>query len=386
MRRSPIRVAEPVLDGNERAYVLDCLDSTWISSRGKYIERFEAMVAEFVGVRHAIATNNGTTALHLALAALGIGPGDEVIVPTLTYIASVNAIRYCGATPVFVDCSSPSLALDPQQVEEKITSRTRGIVPVPLYGHPVDWTALSELADQFQLSVVEDAAEALGARFQDRPVGAWGTCATFSFFGNKIITTGEGGMVVTDDAELAARLRLLRGQAVSPDRCYWHNEVGFNYRMTNVAAAIGCAQMEKIDDHLARRQQVASWYFSALDGHRDLFLLPDSAPNAHHCYWMFSVVMRSAISASRDDLISQLAECGIETRPIFYPVHWMPPYQEAVGTYPVAEYHSRRGISLPTHGRLTEEDVRYVSEQLVRLARSSVREDTPVSEPSRRAA
>lgn len=367
MRQPSIRVAEPVLNGNERKYVLDCLDSTWISSRGKYIEKFEAQVAEFVGVDHAVATNNGTTALHLALAALNLQPGDEVIVPTLTYIASVNAIRYCGATPVFVDSVSPSMTLDPDQIEAKITPRTRGIVSVPLYGHPVHWDKLQSVADRHGLFVVEDAAEALGASYRNRMVGSWGDCATFSFFGNKIITTGEGGMVVTQDAELAARLRLLRGQAVSPERCYWHNEVGYNYRMTNVAAAIGCAQMEQIEHHLSRRQSVAAEYFEVLTPHRDRFQLPDAAPDAHHCYWMYSVVLHSDLPFGRDEVMAGLAEAGVETRPVFYPVHWMPPYQEALGSYPVAEALAGRGISLPTHGKLTNEDIRFVAKQLVNV-------------------
>jgi perosamine synthetase len=371
MRQPPIRVAEPVLDGNERRYVLDCLDSSWISSRGKYIEQFEGLVREFCGVGHAVATNNGTTALHLALAAQGIGPGDEVIVPTLTYIASVNAIRYCGATPVFVDSQNATMTLDPDHVERKITPRTRGIVSVPLFGHPVDWHKLADVAARHRLFVVEDAAEALGASYAGRMVGSWGTCATFSFFGNKIITTGEGGMIVTDDPQLAARLRLLRGQAVSPERCYWHNEVGYNYRMTNVAAAIGCGQMERIADHLARRQQVASWYFAHLNGHRDLFALPDQAPECHHCYWMYSIDIRDQL-VDRDEVIAELAACGIETRPVFYPVHWMPPYAEPRGSYPVAEFQSSQGISLPTHGRLSQDDVAFVCQQLVRIVRTKL--------------
>lgn len=383
MGRQPIRVAEPILDGNERSYVLDCLDSTWISSRGKYIEQFEAMVAAYCGVGHAVATNNGTTALHLALVALGVGPGDEVIVPTLTYIASVNAIQYCGATPVFVDSLAPSMTLDPVDVTRKITPRTRGIVSVPLFGHPVEWHALQEVATRHQLFVLEDAAEALGSSYAGRMTGAWGTCATFSFFGNKIITTGEGGMVVTDDAQLAARLRLLRGQAVSPERCYWHNEVGYNYRMTNVAAAIGCGQMERIANHLARRQQVARWYFQHLEAHRDLLLLPDQAANCHHCYWMYSIVVKDS-DVDRNQVMSQMAATGIETRPIFYPVHWMPPYQEPVGGYPVAEFHSSHGISLPTHGKLSEEDVAYVCEQLVASVQQLVAE--PQRAEQRRAA
>jgi perosamine synthetase len=367
MRRPSIRVAEPLLNGNERAYVLDCLDSTWISSRGKYIEQFERLVADFCGVKYAVATNNGTTALHLALTAQGIGPGDEVIVPTLTYIASVNAIRFCGATPVLVDSVGPQMTLDPRGIEEKLTARTRGIVTVPLFGHPVDTVAIEAIARRHELFIVEDAAEALGAQIAGRRVGAWGDCATFSFFGNKIITTGEGGMIVTDNESLSQRMRFLRGQAVSPDRSYWHTDVGFNYRMTNVAAAIGCAQMERIDDHLRRREQVAQWYFRQLGPYRSQLILPDAASGCRHCYWMYSVVFKSELNVDRDAVMQTLAERGIETRPVFYPVHWMPPYREPHGSYPVAEAYALNGISLPTHGKLSEDDVNYVCQQLIQV-------------------
>lgn len=360
-----IHVAEPCLDGNEKIYVMDCLESSWISSRGKYIEQFEEMVADFCSAKHAVATNNGTTALHLALASLGICPGDEVIVPTLSYIASANAVRYCGATPVFVDCCMPHLTLDPAQVVAKITNKTRAIMSVPLYGHPVDLGPLLEIAEEYGLFVVEDAAEALGAKYRGRPVGSLGTCVTFSFFGNKIITTGEGGMIVTQDGDLANRLRLLRGQGVSPTRRYWHTEVGFNYRMTNICAAIGCAQMERIDYHLSRRREVADWYFEALKFHDDIFVLPYQAAWAHHCYWMFTLTMRDHVGVQRDAVIQAMERRGIETRPVFYPMHSMPPYQYDTNRYPVADRYALRGISLPTHAGLSRVDVDLVCRELM---------------------
>ncbi|MCP4191239.1 MAG: DegT/DnrJ/EryC1/StrS family aminotransferase [Planctomycetaceae bacterium] len=378
-----IRVAEPVLDGNECRYVMDCLESSWISSRGKYIEQFEATIANFCGVSHAIATNNGTTALHLALAAHDLGPDDEVIVPTLTYIASVNAIRYCGARPVFVDSTYPALTMDINQIEEKITPRTRGIVSVSLYGQPLDYHPLLQIADDHNLFVVDDAAEALGARYHSERVGSLGSCATFSFFGNKIITTGEGGMVVTNNPSLAKRLRFLRGQAVSPNRSYWHTDVGFNYRMTNIAAAIGCAQMENIEAHLERRQNVAHWYSRHLRSASHLFDLPFPQPDTHHSYWMYTVLLRQNLNISRDAVIHRLSQRGIETRPIFYPVHWMPPYQEPRGHYPVAEQHAPNGISLPTHGRLREDQVKRVCDELIEVVNSELNE---FADPSRQAA
>ncbi len=362
MASDGIQVAQPVLDGNEMKYVADCIESTWVSSRGAYIERFEAMMAAFCGVRHAVATNNGTTALHLALAALGIGDKDEVIVPSLTYVASVNAIRYCGGRPVFVDSLYPSMTIDVDAVAARITSRTKAVVSVPLYGMPVDIQPLEQLCDRYGLPLVEDAAEALGARYAGRPIGAWGTCATFSFFGNKIITTGEGGMIVTDDPSLADRMRFLRGQAVASDRPYWHTDVGFNYRMTNIAAALGCAQMEKIEVHLQRRQEVAHWYREGLALLESWIQLPRASPDRQHCYWMYTVLLRDQHASQRDHVMSLLAQAGIETRPVFYPVHQMPPYRSLATDeqLPMAIRCSQSGISLPTHGRLTRQDVHRV--------------------------
>ena len=237
-----IFVAQPKMAGNERMYVLDCLDTNWISSNGKYIAAFEEAFAKYCGAKHAIAANNGTTALHLALVALDLKPGDEVIIPTVTYIATANAVRYCGATPVLVDVCADTMNINPADIERKITPKTRGIIPVHLYGHPADMDAVNRIATKHGLWVVEDAAEAHGAEVNGKKVGTLGTCATFSFFGNKIITTGEGGMVTTDDDELAAKLRLYRGQGMDPNRRYWFPVVGFNYRMTNIQAAIGLAQ------------------------------------------------------------------------------------------------------------------------------------------------
>ena len=288
--RNFIPVAAPTLGGNERAYVLECLDSTWISSSGRFLDAFEADFARFCGVSHAVAVNNGTTALHLALTALGIGPGDEVIVPNLTYIASANAVTYCGAKPVFVDCEPLTLNLDPDCIEARITPRTRAIMPVHLYGHPADMDRIIRLAARHDLHVVEDAAEAHGATYRGRPVGSFGACATFSFYGNKIITTGEGGMVVTDDSALAARLRLYRGQGLDPQRRYIHPVVGFNYRMTNIAAAIGLAQLERINTILAARRQVAAWYAERLAGIEGLRLL-GSQPWAAPVPWLVTVLL-----------------------------------------------------------------------------------------------
>ncbi len=363
-----IPVAAPSLDGREREYVLECLDTNWISSAGRFIGEFEDAFARACGVRHAIATNNGTTALHLALVALGIQPGDEVIVPTLTYIASANAVSYCGATPVFVDNDPTTFNMHPEAVEAAITPRTRAIMPVHLYGHPVDMDPILELAQRHGLHVVEDAAEAIGAQYKGRAVGSLGTCATFSFFGNKIITTGEGGMVTTDDDDLAARLRLFRGQGMDPQRRYWFPVIGYNYRMTNIAAAIGLGQLERLDHHLHARERVAEAYHARLAGLTDRLVLPAVMNWARHAYWMYTVVLTDRVAKSRDQVMVELEALGIESRPIFHPMHTLPPYQDQRGgPFPHAEHAGARGINLPTFGALQAGDIDRIGAALERV-------------------
>ncbi len=364
-----IPVAVPSLKGNEKKYVEQCLDSTWISSAGEFIGRFEQSFAEFCNVRHAVAINNGTTAIHLALVALGIGEGDEVLIPTLTYIATANAVAYCNAKPVLVDSEPGTMNMDAAQLEAKITPRTKAIIVVHLYGHPVDMDPVMDVALRHGLKVIEDAAEAHGAEYNGTRVGGIGDCATFSFFGNKIVTTGEGGMVTTNDDELAARLRLYRGQGMDPKRRYWFPVVGFNYRMTNVAAAIGLAQMERIDDALKARQQVAGWYEKAFAAHADIIQRPVVAPYAHHVYWMYTVQLIGLTDAQRDEVMQIMDANGIETRPVFYPMHVLPPYLEDGAPYPVANQQAAQGINLPTHAELEAEDVERVASSLVAAVR-----------------
>ena len=362
-----IPVAEPALVGREKEYVLACLESSWISSSGEYIHRFEERFAEFCDVEHAIGTCNGTVALHVALVALGIGPEDEVIVPTLTYVATANAVRYCGATPVLVDSEPTTWNLDPELVSAAVTPRTRAIIPVHLYGHPTDMDPLIELAASLELTVVEDAAEAHGARYRGQVVGSLGTCGVFSFYGNKIISTGEGGMVTTNDARLAARIRQLRGQGQDAERRYWFPVIGFNYRMTNVAAAIGLGQMERVDWHISRRRETAGWYRARLAGEDRVRFSPE-ADWAEHAYWMNCVVLDDEVEVARNEVMSRLAASGVETRPFFYPIHTLPPYGElaALRAYPVAERLAGRGFNLPSSALLSEDDVDYVCAALSR--------------------
>lgn len=354
---SKIPVAVPCLNGNEKKYVNECLDSTWISSAGEFIGRFEASFAEFCGVRHAVAINNGTTAIHLALVALGIGDGDEVIIPTLTYIATANAVRYCNAVPVLVDAEVGTMNIDPAAIEAKITPKTKAIIVVHLYGHPSDMDAVTSIARKHNLKIIEDAAEAHGAEVNGVRVGGIGDCATFSFFGNKIVTTGEGGMVTTNDEELAARLRLYRGQGMDPKRRYWFPVIGYNYRMTNIAAAIGLAQMENIDQALAARKRVAEWYDAALAAYADRVERPVVAGYAKHVFWMYTILLKGVTEAQRDEVMKSMDASGVETRPVFYPMHVLPPYAEDGAPYPVANDQASRGINLPTHALLESADI-----------------------------
>jgi perosamine synthetase len=360
MQKRFIPVAAPVLAGNEKKYVLDCLDTTWISSLGKYVQAFESEFAKFCGVEHATTCCNGTVALHLALLALNIGPGDEVIVPSMTYVATANVVKYCGAEAVFVDSEPGAWNIDPARIEEKITSRTRAIIPVHLYGFPADMDPIMSIAQRHGLYVVEDAAEAHGAEYKGRKVGSIGDLGVFSFYGNKVVTTGEGGMVVTNDSGIAERVLHLKGQGVDPKKRYWHTVVGYNYRMTNVTAAIGLAQLEQISHYLEKRHEVATWY------REDLAECPvewqQQQPWSRPIHWMVNVLVDDAYD--RDDIMHWMAEKGIETRPVFYPIHVLPPYRSDGLSFPIAERISRGGISLPTWAGLTRDDVRYVSENL----------------------
>ncbi|MGI9068870.1 MAG: DegT/DnrJ/EryC1/StrS family aminotransferase [Pyrinomonadaceae bacterium] len=354
-----IPVAEPVLEGNEKKYVLECLERGWISGSGKYVDAFEEQFAAFCDVPYAIAVANGTVALHVALMALGIGRGDEVIVPDLTYIASANAVSYCGAKPILADIDPVTWTLDPQDAARKISSATKAIMPVHLYGHPVDMDPILQLAKAHELYIVEDAAEAHGAEYKGRLVGGLGDIAAFSFFGNKIITAGEGGILTTNDRRLAKKIRLLKGQGVDPQRRYWFPIIGYNYRLTNLQAAVAVAQFERIDWFIERRREVARWYEEAL---RPLpVTLPSEAAWAKTVCWLYSICLPEEIE--RDVLIEQLMERGIETRPFFYPMHQMPPYYEPDGDlmFPVSTSRAMRGLSLPTSAKLSRDEVAYIA-------------------------
>lgn len=356
-----IPIYKPSLTGSERQYVLECIDSTWISSKGEFIERFEGAFAARTEVQYATTVSNGTVALHLALVALGIGPGDEVIVPTLTYVASANAIRYTGATPVFADSDEETWQLDVESVRKKMTDRTKAVMAVHLYGHPCDMAPLQELCGTQGLYLIEDCAEAFGSTYRGRHVGSFGDISTYSFFGNKTITTGEGGMVVTNNRTLYERAKRYKGQGLASQREYWHDVVGYNYRMTNICAAIGLAQLERADDLLKKKRRLATRYADELVGlplsvHRE-------SEGVQHSYWMFSILVDSP--QDREPLRQHMASSGIETRPVFYPVHTMPMY--STGTFeshPVAEGLAWRGINLPSWPDLSDDEIEFICHRI----------------------
>ena len=362
MRNIPIAI--PSFVGNEKKYLNECIETGWISSVGKFVGEFEEKFSHAVETKHALTCANGTVALHLALKAFDVGPGDEIIGPTLTYIASANAIKYCQVTPVFVDSDPVTWNMDPKEIESKITPRTKGIMVVHLYGQPCDMDPINEIAKRHGLFVLEDAAEALGASYKGKPVGSLGDCATFSFFGNKTLTTGEGGMISTGSAALAEKMRLYRGQGMDPNRRYWFPVIGYNYRMTNMQAAVGVAQLEKIDWHLQKRKEVALAYSELLGDLQDFVVPQGQDGNSVHSFWMFSVTLTDKVTQSRDKVMELMAADGIETRTVFNPMHVMPPYQDTPGKFPVAEKLAARGISLPTHAHLSREDVQFVTDRL----------------------
>jgi perosamine synthetase len=356
--RKNLPVAKPYFDDEEIALVNECIVSGWVSSGGAFVTEFEELVSKQCSRKHAIACSSGTTALHLALLAMGVNEGDEVIVPTLSFIASANAVTYIGAKPVFVDSEMGSWNIDPFKIEEAITPLTKAIMPVHLYGHPAQMDEINAIAHQHNLLVVEDAAEAQGAFYKDRSVGSLGHVATFSFFGNKVITTGEGGMIVTDDDEIASKARILRDHGMSPQKRYWHTELGFNYRMTNLQAAVGVAQMRKFDWIVQKKKNIADWYITNLSGCNGL-VLPPNLSWADNVYWLFTILIdEEQFGLSVSELAEVLKSNGIDTRPVFYPMHTQPIYvNDYQGSFPCADQLSRTGLSLPSSPDLTFDDV-----------------------------
>jgi len=376
MNTTFIPVSQPSITEEDIALVADAVRSGWVSSLGEYITRFEEEFARFCGSSYALTVSNGTAALHLALAALDTGPGDEVIVPDFTFVATANAVTYTGAQPVFVDIDAETLCIDPASMERAITKRTKAVIAVHLYGHPAAMDDILSVAREKNLHVIEDAAEAHGARINGKRVGSLGTFGTFSFYGNKIITTGEGGMLTTDCPRLYGRAKELRDHAMSPDKRYWHTCVGYNYRMTNIQAALGVAQLSRIEQVLFRRSQIFSRYRERLSGLSPL-TINRTAPWAENSYWAVNIENLLWDEPERNAVMARLKERGVDSRPYFYPVSDMPPYRHIVCDTPVAHRISPCGITLPSFSAMTDDQIDAVC---TALRDSIAREETSAYE------
>jgi perosamine synthetase len=354
-----VPLISPDLTGKEMEYLIEAFLSTWISSSGNYLGEFERMFADFCGCRHGIAVSNGTVALHLALMALGVGKGDEVIVPDLTFAATINAVLHAQATPVIVDIEKDSWCIDPREIEKAITPNTKAVIPVHLYGQPCDMSAIMAIAKKNRLFVLEDCAEAHGASFDGKKVGFFGNIGCFSFFGNKIITTGEGGMCVTNSQELDEKMRVLRDHGMSKTKKYWHEVIGYNYRMTNLQAAIGVAQLERIDEIIEARGKTEERYRKQLSGEKLIEFQRDDLPKRGKVTWLVSALVKNGI---KDVCMSKLKERKIDVRPFFYPLSEMDIYKKYVFSNKISREISKQGITFPSNTNLDENIFRAIKE------------------------
>lgn len=349
-----ISLAQPQLNGNEYKYLMDAFFSTWISSTGKYITQFEENFSNYCGVRYGIATSNGTTALHLALVALGIGAGDEVIVPDITFAATINAVIYTGATPVIVDVEEDSWCISPAEIEKAITSKTKAIIPVHIYGQPCNMGEICEIASRNNIYIVEDCAEAHGAEWKNKKVGSFGVVSCFSFFGNKVVTTGEGGMCVTNSKELNDKMRILRDHGMSKEKKYYHEVIGFNYRMTNLQAAIGTAQVERIDEILEWRIKLEEQYRQVLSKIPGVRLQRNDLLDRKKIAWLMSILVDAE---KRDKLLEVLKDNGIDVRAFFIPLSEMDIYKKYARNCHISKKISKMGLNLPTTFEIREKEV-----------------------------
>jgi perosamine synthetase len=368
-----ISVLEPSMMGNENKYVSECINTNWISSQGKFVNEFEKVFEAFHSETFALSVSNGTIALHLALIALGIGDGDEVIVPDLTFAASANAVIHSGATPVFSEVDPQTWCIDPHEAEKLISPRTKAIMPVHLYGHPCNMDLLKALCEKYELLMIEDAAEALGSEWMGKKVGTFGDAATFSFFGNKTISTGEGGMILFKDPKIAEKAKVLRDHGMSKDKRYWHEVIGYNYRLTNIQAAIGVAQMEKFQDILNNKIKISSSYDSYFKEVEGIMKLPNKLQYSLHSNWLYGVVLEDEID--RDVVCNELLALGIETRPFFYPLHSMPPYGQFKRSQSLSTSISisKNGLSLPSSTNLSENELISISQSVIQILQDQIK-------------
>ncbi|BCS96482.1 aminotransferase DegT [Desulfoluna limicola] len=356
-----IPISQPSITQKEISYVTDAIKSGWVSSLGKYIDIFEKKFAKYCGTKYALATSNCTTALHLTLVSLGVESNDEVIIPDFTFVATANAVKYTGAKPVIVDICEDTLCIDPQAVETAITSNTKAIIPVHMYGHPADMNEINRIAKKYNLFVIEDAAEAHGAQVHDAKVGGLSDVGVFSFYGNKVITSGEGGMITTNNENLYIKMRHLRDHAMSKEKRYWHTEVGFNYRMTNLQAALGVAQFERIDELLLKKKEIYEWYKEELNDLNNI-KMNFQKMNYLNIYWMICIEILGFTENQRDDLLMRLKNKGIDGRPFFYPLSDMPIYPTVDS--PIAHKVFQRGINLPNYFDISKDQVVFICNTL----------------------
>lgn len=364
LRSHRIPILEPLLAGRELEYVQNCIQTNWISSQGRYVTQFEDVFSKMHNKNEALAVSNGTVALQLALLSLGIGEGDEVIVPNITFAASINAVLHCNATPVLCEIDPETWCIDCNEIEKLITSRTKAIMPVHLYGQVCEMNDLSTLARTHELFIIEDCAEAIGSLYNEHPVGSFSDAATFSFFGNKTISTGEGGMVLFRNPEIAQKAKILRDHGMTPGKRYWHEQVGHNFRLTNIQAAIGVAQMERLNEIVDRKMIIANNYDMELCDIETISMLPYKQKNTRHSNWLYTVILDKKID--RDKIMKLLMLNGIETRPVFYPLHEMPPYQKYTHSENLTNSMriSYSGLSLPSAATIKDEDLEFIIKNL----------------------
>ncbi len=363
-----IPVNRPLLDGNEKKYLVECIDTQWISSEGPFIKEFEDKFSKSVNRRFGVAVSSGTAALDIALAALELASGDEVIMPTFTIISCITSILNAKAVPVLVDCNDRNFNMDISLIEQKISKRTKAILVVHIYGLPIDMDPVIELANKYKLKIIEDAAEMHGQQYKGRPCGSFGDISIFSFYPNKLITTGEGGMVVTDDPHLAERANSLRNLCFNPQQRFVHEELGWNYRMTNMQAAIGVAQLERLSEFVEIKKNLGQLYNKLLSGIDEIFLPIPGESYAENIYWVYPIVLKPIAKMNAKDLARKLSDLGVQTRPFFWPMHKQPIFEKLNlflnESYPNSEYIAEFGLYLPSGVGTTELEISDVSKVL----------------------
>ncbi|MCU0440320.1 MAG: DegT/DnrJ/EryC1/StrS family aminotransferase [Raineya sp.] len=369
-----IPVNTPLLDGNEKKYLMECIDTGWISSEGPFIKKFEELFSQKVQRKYGIAVANGSAALEIAAKAIGIKTGDEVILPSFTIISPAAAITNLGAVPVLVDSDFSTWNMDVEQIETKITSKTKAIVVVHIYGLPVDMDKVLYLAQKYNLKIIEDAAEMHGQNYKGKPCGSFGDVSTFSFYPNKHITTGEGGMIVTNDETIAEKSRNYRNLCFLPHKRFVHDEIGWNYRMTNLQAALGLAQLERLDEFVVKKRKMGAFYQKNFENNPYIELSPIETSYAQSIYWVFGMILKDTYPHDAEFIMKKLAEVGVGTRPFFYPMHLQPVYQKMGWfegeTYPVAERMANRGFYIPSGLGLQESEMEEIVEKVTSILKT----------------